>query len=957
MARTIEAFKLRTEIAIDNAKASSSLKSTEKGVDSLGKRFTKLGPEIEKAFKGKDLGARFGQQFGASATSVITGSMDNLGQTLGSLLGTAIMPGLGTAIGSTVGSAIDKLGGPIMSTITAGIELNKILESTKVEFTSFTGSEKEAVKYLDELLTLSRQTGILPKNLIEASESLQDLTGNMKLNSLLLRASIDHAADIGGGPGKMREIADALGLIAEKGDLTSQSLKKLYKLKINAPELLAEATGLSKKEIEKLMAQGRIRGDVAARVIAQGLQRKNAGFAAKLASTTTQGAQDVYEAQKQILGAKGTENITQEFKKRLQQINAILGGPQAAQFVESINTASGSAIKMMEQGLTVGVNLGIGVAKGIESGTPGIINAVTNVGSSAIDALKKQWGMQSPSLVFAEMGAMAVEGLENGLADRTAQGFDRWAEALEKAGGDAFIRGVAGIAQRIGVKPEWLLNVMAFESGFNPKAANPNSPARGLIQFMNPTARRLGFKNSSQITQLSAMQQLPLVEQYYKPFAGKMRNQGDVYSAVAAGKLGGSSGVLFRAGSKEYAANKVWDVNRDGVITSVEIGKLAERKGGFTNSATIGVADVRGGASRVFGDPVGAAARVADVAARASQLALMANGRPITDTSPMPVSVVQGAIGVTSSATKISAAQAEGDPVKQSMAVAEAATQMAGSLPPVSAGAELVTSTATQAALSLPPLAVGLANVNDATVVMTETTVESAEDLIAVMISAGEAGDDMISRLGAAIGSIGGMMPQQEVGKKRGLFSKILGFAAPFLSFIPGAGPILSHLAGMGSAALAGNWGGVVTGLAGGLAPGGVFRGSGGGGGSGGGSPVGQPPPGSGGGLPPRARGGPVRRGRAYLVGEHRPEMFVPDTDGYVHPRVRSGSGGDTITAQLMASIDRQSAVLERQNSFLSRLEGIKANEMVRLGARGLITAYDQDASLIRLSSQRHRLP
>jgi hypothetical protein len=926
MARTIEAFKLRTEIAIDNAKASSSLKATEKGVDSLGKRFTKLGPEIEKAFKGKDLGARFGQQFGASATSVITGSMDNLGQTLGSLLGTAIAPGLGTAIGSTVGSAVDKLGGPIMSTITAGIELNKILESTKVEFTSFTGSEKEAVKYLDELLTLSRQTGILPKNLIEASESLQDLTGDMKLNQLLLRA---------------------LGLIAEKGDLTSQSLKKLYKLKINAPELLAEATGLSKKEIEKLMAQGRIRGDVAARVIAQGLQRKNAGFAAKLASTTTQGAEDVFAAQKQILGAKGTENITQEYKKRLQQINAIMGGPQAMQFVESINTASGAAIDMMEKGLTVGINLGIGVAKGIESGAPGVINAVTNVGTGAIDTLKKQWGMQSPSRVFAEMGSMAVEGLENGLVDRTSQGFDRWAEALEKAGGEAFIKGVAAIAKRLGVKPEWLLNVMAFESGFNPKAANPGSSGRGLIQFMDPTARGLGFSDSDQITKLSAMRQLPLVDKYYKPFAGKMRNQGDVYAAVAAGKLGGPGGVLFRSGSREYRDNKVWDVNRDGVITSVEIGKLAARKGGFSNSSPGGMSGVSGGVTGV--SQVGGGLLPPGT--------LMANGRPITDATPMPVSVIHGAIAAADKAAKISAAHAAGDPVKEAMAVTDAATQMAGSLSPVSTGAELVASTATQAAASLPPLVAGFANVHDATIEMTTTTVETAEQVKAALITVGDAGDDLISRLAGAIGQVGGMLPQQQVGKKRGLFAKILGAAAPFLSLIPGVGPILSLAAGVASNALAGNWGGALTGLAGGLAPGGAFRG-----GAPSSAPATAPPPaplapGVGAGLPPRARGGPVKRGRAYLVGEHRPEMFVPDTDGYVHPRVRSGSGGDAMTAQLMASIDRQSAVLERQNSFLSRLEGIKSNEIVRLGARGLIEAYDQDAGLVRLSSQRHRLP
>jgi len=444
--KTITSFRYRTEVIADITKHTSEFKKADETVEKYGKTVQKVAKDTSKAFDGAATGRKFGQQFSSSATALITGSFDSLGQTLGSMLGTAIFPGLGTAIGSTLGSGVDKLGGPIMSTIAAGIQLNKVLESTKVEFTSFTGSEKEAVKYLDELLTLSKQTGVLPTNLIEASESLYDLTGNLKLTNTLLRASIDQAADIGGGPQKFREIADALGLIAEKGDLSTASLKKLWKLKINAPELLAEATGLSRKEIERLMAQGRLRGDVAARLIAEGLQRKNAGFAARLGSTTTQGAEDVFAAQKMILGAKGSENITEEYKKRLQQANAIMASPQAQQFVESINSAAGSALNIVDKALTVGVNAGLGFAKGIESGAPAVMDAMTKIGQGAIDKVKGLWGIDSPSKVFAQMGFFAVEGLENGLVDRTSQGFDRWSEALEKAGQ---LRNAADSARRI----------------------------------------------------------------------------------------------------------------------------------------------------------------------------------------------------------------------------------------------------------------------------------------------------------------------------------------------------------------------------------------------------------------------------------------------------------------------------------------------------------------------------
>lgn len=55
----------------------------------------------------------------------------------------------------------------------------------------------------------------------------------------------------------------------------------------------------------------------------------------------------------------------------------------------------------------------------------------------------------------------------------------------------------------------------------------------------------------------------------------------------------------------------------------------------------------------------------------------------------------------------------------------------------------------------------------------------------------------------------------------------------------------------------------------------------------------------SGGGAAPpaRARGGHVSRGRSYLVGEHRPEIFTPGQSGYVNSRVPEvGRGGAPVT-------------------------------------------------------------
>jgi hypothetical protein len=83
-----------------------------------------------------------------------------------------------------------------------------------------------------------------------------------------------------------------------------------------------------------------------------------------------------------------------------------------------------------------------------------------------------------------------------------------------------------------------------------------------------------------------------------------------------------------------------------------------------------------------------------------------------------------------------------------------------------------------------------------------------------------------------ALSEVATMFPQQQVSKKRGLFSRILGIASPFLSFIPGIGPLLSMAASAAGGFLGGNPGAGISAIAGGLAPGGsisnLFRSNGG---------------------------------------------------------------------------------------------------------------------------------
>jgi len=57
---------------------------------------------------------------------------------------------------------------------------------------------------------------------------------------------------------------------------------------------------------------------------------------------------------------------------------------------------------------------------------------------------------------------------------------------------------LARVAVRLSVPPDWLYKLIKFETAgtFDPKIQNPNSTAKGLIQFLDRTARSLGYRDS-----------------------------------------------------------------------------------------------------------------------------------------------------------------------------------------------------------------------------------------------------------------------------------------------------------------------------------------------------------------------------------------------------------------------------------------------------------------------------
>lgn len=140
---------------------------------------------------------------------------------------------------------------------------------------------------------------------------------------------------------------------------------------------------------------------------------------------------------------------------------------------------------------------------------------------------------------------------------------------------EAFLRGVEGMAGRLGTRPEYILAVMSFETGgsFSPGVLNgAGSGATGLIQFMPTTARELGTSTEA-LARMSAVEQLEYVERYFaqRSDPGDLNTLEGVYTTVLYGSPRPDPGsTLFSQGSAAYRMNAPLDLNGDGRITAGE---------------------------------------------------------------------------------------------------------------------------------------------------------------------------------------------------------------------------------------------------------------------------------------------------------------------------------------------------------------------------------------------------
>lgn len=139
-----------------------------------------------------------------------------------------------------------------------------------------------------------------------------------------------------------------------------------------------------------------------------------------------------------------------------------------------------------------------------------------------------------------------------------------------------------------GLDPNAILGIIGGESGGKADAANDKSSAKGLIQFLDSTARRYGFGSSKEFAQLSRTEQIPYIVEYLRDSGLDEDSPPEDYGiAVAAPAFVGKPDdtVVYREGSKEHAKNEPWWPPGGGDITVGDIKAYYRRHGAKSASS------------------------------------------------------------------------------------------------------------------------------------------------------------------------------------------------------------------------------------------------------------------------------------------------------------------------------------------------------------------------------------
>lgn len=912
MAKTIQSYVLGVAITVDSKQGESLLKSIDSQVIKNTSSFQKYGKEIQQQSKrsADDLRREEQQIYkGAKAFKTLGSEIHDverqansahsvLGR-IGSSVSGIFSGALGVAGGNLITGALSGITSQLAAQVEEGFRWQDMWGDARELFITLGDDAQVAEGQLQHLYKTSIQGGYQMSELLVGYQRLRTSGYSPAEAEQQVKGFTNIAAAIGGGAAAVNTLADAWAAMRDNEETAGRSLRSFERMGIPVFKILSEATGRTPEQLRQLAKQDRLNTQVVQEILTREFSEgRYAGLAERMSNDFEGSLNKMSQIRSRILGL-ATEPLLNELGTRMQSLADSIGG-----------------------------ETGENVARSFATKLQSIINFSSGIFDQTVSAVKGILGIQSPSKVFIDIGYNSALGFQIGFS----QGMQklRFTDDIEQAIEDA--------TRETGVDPNLLRAVIQQESSGRRRAVSPKG-ASGPMGLMPATARRFGVTNvfDSRQNIMGGARYLQFLLKRYNgnldlalaaynagegavdryhgipPYPETQRYVPQVKSRIVARGLESTIQPASESGPVTIAQMmlELTEEERRTVAQFEELKQETMRKLAWA----YGLKPASTGQGLAEQYHRLAEQRVNDAVLRRYQTDLDVINRD-------EQSFIQSSYAVHRSAR-----QAVPVVVVNSEEIALQPESVNDTASPslIDANAEFQSVIETMGMVSLNLKPVVKAYGDEVRRIWNVEDVERFHRSIETALKIDVRG---------IIGEAASFLPQQQVGHKRGFFSKLLGLSAPFLNFIPGFGPILSTIASVGSNALGGNWSGAVN-----AALGGTWH------------TTGRSDKGN---LPHRAFGGPVRAGRAYVVGDHpqgryNPEVFIPREDGNVFPLWSGGygMGGDDRMFKLLERMHEQSvrheAVLV---AFEERIRSMPADHVVMTGRRGLLRAMDRDPGM-----------
>lgn len=267
------------------------------------------------------------------------------------------LAGLGTAALAASAAAVGALAAIGISAIKQGLEFNATLEQMQVSFNTFARDLLGPEATLEEINALGDDMLQWVKEIsISTPFEAMDLATNLRrllAMGVPLEDAKDLLIDIGdavaamGGSGDMlNSIARAFAQMSAKGKVSTEELMQLAEAGIPAFEMLQEALGVSREDLDKLLRKGLIPASEGIDILSSAIEDRFGGAMADQALTMN-GLLSSLSDFKNFLLADITAPLFEELKPLLTELMTIAQSPEFKVLADTIGRELVEAFRLI----------------------------------------------------------------------------------------------------------------------------------------------------------------------------------------------------------------------------------------------------------------------------------------------------------------------------------------------------------------------------------------------------------------------------------------------------------------------------------------------------------------------------------------------------------------------------------------------------------------------------------